>query len=225
MSTLDAIFAGPWGPLVIFVLRIGDVSLATLRILLSMRNARLLAPLIGFFEVLIWIFAVGNAIRNLNSPLHLLGYAGGFATGNLVGLWLEEKLAIGMAIVRVVSRYGGVELAEALREKGFGVTEYSGQGRDGTVEIVDTVVRRREIAAVLREIDRWDPTAFVTIEEPRAIRHGWLQERPRERLAITFAGSRAKTIGRAGEAASADSPPVDAARADTAPGAAAEATD
>src|SRR5690606_37483393 len=116
-------------------------------------------------------------------------------------------------------------LAEALREKGFGVTEYSGQGRDGTVEIVDTVVRRREIAAVLREIDRWDPTAFVTIEEPRAIRHGWLQERPRERLAIPFAGSRAKTIVRAGEAASADSPPVDAARADTAPGAAAEATD
>jgi len=225
MSTLDAIFAGPWGPLVIFVLRICDVSLATLRILLSMRNARLLVPLIGFFEVLIWIFAVGNAIRNLNSPLHLLGYAGGFATGTLVGLWLEEKLAIGMAIVRVVSRYGGVELAEALREKGFGVTEYSGQGRDGTVEIVDTVVRRREIASVLREIDRWDPTAFVTIEEPRAIRHGWLQERPRERLPIPFTGSRARTVVRAGEVTSADSPHVDAARADTPPGAAAEATE
>ncbi len=201
MTTLDAIFAGPWGPLVIFLLRIGDVSLATLRILLSMRNVRLLVPVIGFFEVLIWIFAVGNAIRNLNSPLHLLGYAGGFAMGNLVGLWLEEKLAIGMAVVRVVSRYGGVELAEALREKGFGVTEYAGQGRDGVVEIVDTVVRRREITSVLREIDRWDPTAFVTIEEPRAIRHGWLQERPRERVAVPIPRPRARPV----------TPPVDAA--------------
>ncbi len=210
MSTLDAIFAGPWGPLVIFVLRIGDVSLATLRILLSMRNVRLLVPVIGFIEVLIWIFAVGNAIRNLNSPLHLLGYAGGFAMGNLVGLWLEEKLAIGMAVVRVVSRYGGVELAEALREKGFGVTEYAGQGRDGIVEIVDTVVRRREIASVLSEIDRWDPTAFVTIEEPRAIRHGWLQERPRERLAVPISRSRKKTIVRAGEAVPAEASPADA---------------
>ncbi|HEX6941125.1 MAG TPA: DUF2179 domain-containing protein [Longimicrobiales bacterium] len=193
MSTLDTIFAGPWGPLCIFLLRIGDVSLATLRILLSMRNARLLVPVIGFFEVLIWIFAVGNAIRNLNSPLHLLGYAGGFATGNLVGLWLEEKLAIGMAVVRVVSRYGGVELAEALREKGFGATEFAGQGRDGTVEIVDTVVRRRDVPAVLREIDRWDPQAFVMIEEPRSIRHGQLAERPRERIPVPFGRVRRRT--------------------------------
>ncbi|HEX7118305.1 MAG TPA: DUF2179 domain-containing protein [Longimicrobiales bacterium] len=212
MSTLDTIFAGPWGPLCIFLLRIGDVSLATLRILLSMRNVRLLVPLIGFFEVLIWIFAVGNAIRNLNSPLHLLGYAGGFATGNLVGLWLEEKLAIGMAVIRVVSRYGGVELAEALREKGFGVTEFAGQGRDGTVEIVDTVVRRREVGAVLREIDRWDPQAFVMIEEPRSIRHGRLLERPRERVPVPFGGLR--TVGR---------PPAEEPR-ETAPGAAAAPT-
>ncbi len=186
MSMLDTLFAGPWGPLLIFLLRIGDVSLATLRILLTMRNVRLLVPLIGFVEVLIWIFAVGNAIRNLSSPWHLLGYAGGFAAGNVAGLWLEEKLAIGMAMVRVVSRHGGVELAEALREKGFGVTEFAGQGRDGTVEILDTVVRRREIPAVLREVDRWDADAFVMVEEPRSIRHGWLLERPRERVAVPF---------------------------------------
>lgn len=181
MSVLDALFAGPWGPLLIFVLRIGDVSLATMRTLLSMRNARIAVPLIGFVEVLIWIFAVGNAIKNLHSGWHLLGYAGGFATGTLVGMWVEEKLAIGLAVVRVISRHGGVEVAEALREQGFGVTEYAGQGRDGGVEIVDTVVKRRRIPEVIRVIDEWDPTAFVMVEEPRAIRRGWLQDRPRER--------------------------------------------
>lgn len=181
---LDALFAGPWGPLLIFLLRIGDVSLATLRILLAMRNQRALVPILGFIEVLIWIFAVGNAIRNLNSGWHLLGYAGGFAAGNMLGLWLEEKLAIGLAIVRVMSRHGGVEIASALRELGYGVTEYSGHGRDGNVEIVDTVVRRREVAAVLRQVDYWDPEAFVMVEEPRSVRHGWLHERPRERVGM-----------------------------------------
>jgi uncharacterized protein YebE (UPF0316 family) len=193
MSALDAWFAGPWGPIIIFMLRIGDVSLATLRILLSMRNVRVLVPVLGFFEVLIWIFAVGNAIRNLHSGWHLMGYAGGFAAGSLVGLWLEEKLAIGVAMIRVVSRHGGVELAEALRDRGFGVTEYGGQGRDGNVEIVDTLVRRREIASVLREVDRWDPDAFVMIEEPRTVRHGWLQERPRQRLLAPLRRVRGRT--------------------------------
>lgn len=176
------LFAGPWGPLLIFVLRIGDVSLATLRILLTMRNVRALIPLISFIEVLIWIFAVGSAIRNLESGWHLLGYAGGFTAGTMVGLWIEEKLAFGFAIVRVMSKHGGIEVAEALRERGFGVTEYAGHGRDGLVEIVDTVVKRRRIKEVLREVDRWDPDAFVMVEEPRAIRKGWLQDPPRERV-------------------------------------------
>ena len=192
LSVLDTLFAGPWGPLLIFLLRIGDVSLATLRILLSMRNVRLVVPVLGFFEVLIWIFAVGNAIRNLNSGWHLLGYSGGFAAGSVIGLWIEEKLAFGVAVVRVFSQHGGVELAEALREKGFGVTEFAGQGRDGTVEIVDTVVRRREIPTVLREIDRWDPGALVVVEEPRTIHRGWMPSRPRERMGTPFGALRGR---------------------------------
>ena len=148
--------------------------MATTRTLLAMRNARLAVPLIGFFEVLIWIFAVGSAIRNLDSVWHVLGYAGGFAVGNVVGLWLEEKLAMGLATIQIISRFGGVELAEALRERGFGVTEFVGQGREGKVEVVHTVVRRRQIDLVLDEVDRWDPDAFVSVEEPRAIRRGWM---------------------------------------------------
>jgi len=177
---IEALFAGPWGPVIIFFLRIVDVSMATTRILLAMRNARVAVPVIGFFEVLIWIFAVGNAIRHLESPLHVLGYAGGFAVGNVVGMWLEEKLAMGLATIQVMSRFGGVELAEALRDKGFGVTEFLGQGREGKVEVVHTVVRRRQIDDVLREVDRWDPDAFVSVEEPRTIRRGWMFSKRRK---------------------------------------------
>lgn len=183
---MDSLFAGPWGPLLIFSLRICDVSLALLRTLLAVRNVKIAVPVIGFFEVLIWIFAVGAAINNLNSIWHLLGYAGGFAMGNVVGMWIEGKLAFGLAIVRVISKHGGVEVAEALREKGFGVTEFAGHGRDGTVEILDSVVRRRHIPEVLKVVDLWDPRAFVMVEEPRLIRHGWLQTRPPDRMPIPF---------------------------------------
>lgn len=171
---IDVLFAGPWGPLLIFFLRIIDVSMATMRMLLAMRNARMIVPLIGFFEVLIWIFAVGSAIRHMDSPLHVLGYAAGFATGNFVGLWLEERLAMGLASVQIISRFGGVELADGLRERGFGVTEFIGQGREGRVEVIQTVVRRRHIEDVMEEVDRWDADAFVAVGEPRTIRKGWM---------------------------------------------------
>jgi uncharacterized protein YebE (UPF0316 family) len=182
MSEIDALFAGAWGPVIIFALRAVDVSLSTLRILLAVRNRRALVPFIGFFEVLIWIFAVGNAIRHLNSGWHVLGYAAGFSAGTMVGPWLEGKLAIGLATMRIISRRTGVELAEGLRALGCGVTEFIGQGREGRVEVLYTVVPRRRIRAVLAEVKRWDAEAFVTVEEPREIHGGWLRTTPRLRL-------------------------------------------
>lgn len=174
---LDVLLASAWGPLIIFCMRIVDVSLSTVRVLLAVRGVKMVAPLIGFFEVMLWIFAVGSAINHLDSPLHLVGYAGGFATGTYVGLLIEEKMAIGMAVVRVVSQHGGVELAEALRERGFGVTEMSGHGRDGRVEILYAALRRRDLPAVFEEVGIWDPEAFVTVEEPRAVYGGKLFRR------------------------------------------------
>lgn len=181
---MEELFAGPYGPVVIFGLRIIDVSMSTVRILLAVRGYKMAVPVIGFFEVLVWVFAAGNAIRFLDSGWHLLGYAGGFATGNVVGLLLEERMAIGFATVRVVSTHAGVEMADALRTIGFGVTEFGGQGRDGRVELIYTVCRRRDIERVIDEIERWDSQAFITVEEPRDIRWGWMQSTPRQRLAI-----------------------------------------
>jgi uncharacterized protein YebE (UPF0316 family) len=182
MEALDALFAGPYGPLIIFCLRIVDVSMSTIRILLAVRGYKAVVPILGFFEVIIWMFAVGNAIRFLDSGWHLLGYAGGFATGNVVGMMIEERLAIGFATIRVVSTHAGVEMADALRNIGFGVTEFGGQGRDGRVEVVYTVCMRRDIERVVNEVERWDRQAFITVEEPRDIRWGWMQSSPRNRM-------------------------------------------
>lgn len=177
---IEAIFAGPWGPLVIFAFRIVDVSLATTRMLLAVRGQRVVVPIIGFFEVMIWLFAAGSAIQYLGSPLHVIGYASGFAAGNAVGLWVEEKLALGLATVRIISEHGGVEVADTLRDSGFGVTEFAGQGRHGTVEVVYTVAKRADVKRILGMVDDWAPDSFVTVEEPRSIHRGWLLQKRRK---------------------------------------------
>jgi uncharacterized protein YebE (UPF0316 family) len=196
MPNIDILFAGPLGPLVIFLLRIVDVSLSTVRILLAVRGRKLLVPIIGFVEVLVWLVAAGNAIRHLDSVWHVLGYSLGFAAGTSVGLWLEEKLAIGIATMQVITLRTGAGLADALRTLGCGVTAYTGQGRTGPVEVMHTVVARRQIRTVLREVERWDPDAFITIEEPREIRRGWMFSTPRMRSpAVLRVGEWARRAG------------------------------
>jgi uncharacterized protein YebE (UPF0316 family) len=182
MLDIDTLFSGPYGPLVIFALRIVDVSFATVRILLSMRNQRVMVPIIGFVEVMVWLFAAGNAIRHLESGWHVLGYAAGFSTGTMVGLWIEEKLAIGLATMRIITKRTDAQMATNLRALGCGVTEFIGAGREGKVDVVYTVVQRRDIRRVLDEVERLDADAFVTVEEPREIRRGWMYTTPRRRL-------------------------------------------
>jgi uncharacterized protein YebE (UPF0316 family) len=171
-TELGAIFASPYGALMIFCLRVVDVSCDTMRVIFAMRGKRLISGVLGFFQALIWIFAVGTAIRYLGSWLHILGYAGGFAMGTMVGITIENAVAYGLATVRIVSRHGGVEIAEALRDRGYGVTEFAGFGREGKVEIVNSVVHRSHLDEILAIVDRWDSTAFVTVEEPKILRGG-----------------------------------------------------
>ncbi len=171
---MTEVFAGPWGPVLIFGLRIVDVSLATIRMLLVMRDARTVVPFIGFVEATIWVVAVGTAIQNLHSVWHLVGYSSGFGAGTLVGLWLEGKMAMGLATLRIISRDEGEDVANALRHEGFGVTEFAGYGREGKVEVLMSVVKRRQIRAVLDVVESVDHDAFISVEEPRAIRRGWM---------------------------------------------------
>src|SRR5262245_7928083 len=170
--TVDALFASPIGALAIFGLRIVDVSCDTMRVIFAIRGKRGIAAMLGFVQALVWIFAVGNAVKHLDSILHVIGYAGGYALGTYVGVTIERTIAYGVATVRVVSKHSGVEIAEALRSGGYAANEFPGFGRDGSVEILNSVVQRSQIDDVLGLIEKWDKGAFVTVEEPKVLRGG-----------------------------------------------------
>ncbi|MDX1614818.1 MAG: DUF5698 domain-containing protein [Candidatus Promineifilaceae bacterium] len=167
--------------LLIFVLRVIGVTLATVRVLIMMRGRKLLSAAMGFFEVLVYVLAIGEVVNNLSNVWNLLGYCLGFAVGTLVGMVLEEYLALGYATVRIVSRYKGQHVAEAIREAGYGATVEWGQGRAGTVSMILVTVRRKEINAVVAVADGVDPEAFVTVEETRTIRRGYMRIARHER--------------------------------------------
>jgi uncharacterized protein YebE (UPF0316 family) len=151
-------------PLFIFFMRICDVTLDTMRIILMTKGYRKLAPVIGFFEVLIWIIAISRIMRNLDNWAGYVGYAGGFATGNFVGMWLDEKLAIGHEIIRVITKKDANQLADVLRKAGFGVTTVKATGMQGEVGVLYIIVNRRNIKQVISLIQLHNPNAFFTIE-------------------------------------------------------------
>ena len=174
---VDALFASPWGALLIFFLRIIDVSCDTMRVIFAIRGKRVIAASLGFVQALVWIFAVANAVKHLNSVLHVLGYAGGYAMGTYIGVSLERAIAYGVATVRIVTKRAGLGIAAALREQGYGVTESHGVGRDGAVEVLNSVVQRRHLDDVLALVTAMDDEAFVTVEEPRVLLGGSIAER------------------------------------------------
>ncbi|MGD8320008.1 MAG: DUF5698 domain-containing protein [Gemmatimonadota bacterium] len=171
---IQELLAGPFGPILIFFLRITDVSMATVRMLLIVRGAKVVASLIGFFEVSIWIFAVASVVQHLTSPWHLVGYAAGFATGNYVGMLIEERLALGVATIQTIVRSGAEVLAEALRGRGFAVTEVDGRGKEGPVTLLYSAIARRRLDAYVAEVQRDNPDAFLIVEAPRAVMRGWM---------------------------------------------------
>lgn len=159
--------------LLIFAARVGDVTLSTIRILLLMRGKALLASVIGFFEVTIFILALNQVVGNLDDPFRLLAYALGFATGNFVGSRLEERLALGFATVQVISMDKSVELLEQIRERGFGVTALEGCGREGTYQILNVLLKRRDLPCFLSLVRGIDDQAFVSVMDTRKIFGGY----------------------------------------------------
>ncbi len=120
-------------------------------------------------------------VNNLSNVWNLLGYSLGFAVGTLVGMWLEERMALGYASVRIVSKYRGHALADAIRGAGYGATVEWGEGRNGAVGLVVATVRRKEVDSVCALADKVDPSAFVTVEETRTIRRGYMRIARHER--------------------------------------------
>jgi uncharacterized protein YebE (UPF0316 family) len=151
-------------PLFICCLRICDVSLDTLRIIFMTKGFKRLAPIIGFFEVLIWIVAITRIMQHLNSWVCYVAYAGGFAMGNYVGMLLDEKLAIGHQLIRVITRVDASALTTALRAAGYGLTASKATGMQGEVGLLFIIVNRKNHKHALEIIQQHNPNAFFTIE-------------------------------------------------------------
>jgi uncharacterized protein YebE (UPF0316 family) len=160
--------------LLIFVARLGDVSLGTLRMIFTMNGMRWRPAALGFVEVVIWVVAVGNVVTNLDQPLVLVGYAGGFAMGTLLGAAIEERIAIGYRVVTIVNPETELRLAERIREAGFAVTQVAGEGRGGPVEVVIAVVRRRSMPTLAARVQEVAPRAFMTVERAERAIAGFL---------------------------------------------------
>ena len=153
-----------WIPILIFFARIGDVSVGTVRTMIVVSGHKWLAVTLGFFEVVIWLVAAGWAFKYISNPFAVIGYAGGYSTGILVGMWLENKLAIGLRTVRVINPDQNVDVASELRLRGFRVTRLNGGGMRGPVEVSFLVVKRRRLRALQEMLSDLAPDSFVTVE-------------------------------------------------------------
>ena len=159
-------------PFLIFIARITDVSIGTMRLIFVSRGFKYLAPIVGFFEVLIWLLAIGQIMKNLANPACYIGYAGGFAMGNYVGMRIAEKLSLGLVLIRVITKEDALPLVKHLDSKKYGVTSIDGHGTRGKVQVVFTIVPRYEAPIVVESIKKFNPQAFYSIEEVGFVEKG-----------------------------------------------------
>jgi len=159
-------------PILIFASRIFDVTLGTIRIVFVSRRLKYLAPVIGFFEVIVWLLAINTIIANLNNVVGYLAYGLGFAFGNYIGICIEEKLAVGNAVLRIITHIDATGLIEELRDRGYPVTKVLAQGKQGDVSIIFMVIRRCDYSEVISILREFNPKAFYTLEDVRLVSKG-----------------------------------------------------
>lgn len=163
--------------LFIFFARLTDVALMTVRMLMIVRGRRGVAAAIGFVEVSIYVVALGQVFKNIDNIYNIIAYASGFAAGNYLGSYVEERLAMGFLTVHVISKEHADELSEELRDNGFGVTVVEGQGRFRVRKMLYITLRRRDLGMMMAMIEKADKEAFVTVMDTRAIRGGFMFNR------------------------------------------------
>jgi uncharacterized protein YebE (UPF0316 family) len=157
----------------IFLLRVTNMTLDTLRVLFVVRGRKLQVWVMGFLQSALWIMAITAALSNLDNIINVIAYAAGFATGNVIGMRIEERLAIGHVHMRIISSHRGSAISESLRSSGYAVTELPARGKDGTVSVINCSVLRRDIGRIRAEVSDIDPDAFITIEDMRPLNRGF----------------------------------------------------
>jgi len=156
-------------PLLIFMARVCDVSISTLRVMFVLSGKKNVAPFLGFFEALIWLLAIGQILQNINNPMSYIAYAGGFGMGTYVGMLFEEKLALGRVLVRVITPTPMPELIEYMKERDYRFTSVGAEGRYGKVNLLFTVMKRESLKEYIGKVKSFNDKAFYTIESVKKI--------------------------------------------------------
>ncbi len=162
-------------PLLIFIARIFDVSIGTMRLIFVSKGMKILAPVLGFFEVTIWLIAIGQIMQHLDNAMCYIAYGLGFAMGNYLGIVLEEKMSIGTVLIRVIPQKDSTQLSTLLRESGFGVTEADVEGMKGKAKMILSIINRKDIRSYIEKVNIHNSKAFYTIEEVNAIKDGYIK--------------------------------------------------
>lgn len=166
-------------PILIFMARMTDVTLGTLRNVFISKGLRTVVPFIGFIEVLIWLVSIRQVMQHLDNPVCYIGFAGGFAMGTYVGLLIEKQLALGMQVIRIILPDNSEQLIQALRDAGFGITVMDGTGSKGPVKIIFTILKRKDVVLAQELINHNLPGAFYSIEDIRGASQGVFPEKGR----------------------------------------------
>jgi uncharacterized protein YebE (UPF0316 family) len=172
LSAESAVAVSAWLPVLVFVAEMCVVTIGTVRIIFVARGLKFLAAVLGFFEVSIWLFAIGQIMQNLSQWSCYLAFAGGFTVGNYVGILIENRLAIGTLLVRIITNRDAAGLIERLRAAEYGVTSIDGRGGVGPVKVIFTIIKRKELARVAAIIKAFDPRAFYSVDEVQSAEAG-----------------------------------------------------
>lgn len=167
-------------PLLIFFARIMDVSIGTLRLIFVSKGYKFYAPLLGFFEVIIWLLAIGQIMQHLDNFICYIAYGLGFAAGNYLGIYLEERMSLGTVLIRVVPKVDTTDLINRLREQSFGASLVDIEGMTGKLKMIFAIIKRKDIKEVMGIIQEHNPQAFVTIEDVKTAKEGFFRLSPKK---------------------------------------------
>lgn len=166
-------------PVLIFLSRIADQSIGTMRLIFLSKGYRYIAPLLGFFEVIIWLVAVSQIMKHLDNVICYIAYGAGFAMGNFIGMTLEERISIGSVLVRIIPTVNSDLLIDRLRNKNFGLTTIDAEGSHGSVRVFISIINRKDLKEYISIINEINPKAFYTIEDVRTINQGIVRNNQR----------------------------------------------
>ena len=186
------IFAWVVLPLLIILARIFDVSIGTVRLIFVSKGFKLLAPILGLFEVIIWLLAVSQIMKHLDNVVCYIAYGLGFALGNYIGMYLEEKLSIGNVIIRVITKADSFELINDLKSQNYGLTVVDAEGSHQKVKLIFSVIKRENVKQFVSIINQYNPHSFYTIEDVKSVNEGVFKGNSRNLNPLSFINKKGK---------------------------------